>query len=233
MHAAIELHGKQLMRGETPTLAALERVYNATFDQEPAMRGNEESAERRAAGLATLREWFARNDNSNHTAAPTATTITVNASEAGESLPAVTLPRVPYKVEERFEVPLGGVKLVGVWDRVDRLADGAVVITDYKSGIVGKVPEKRVRESMQLALYATAYERVYGQRPLLVAIESIESGHSRGYAPTQAEVERAERTVAAVHQAVRQEQFQPTPSVSACKYCSYRQVCVASLWPGK
>jgi len=43
----------------------------------------------------------------------------------------------PFEVlacEQRIEVPLGDVALVGRVDRIDRLTDGSLVVRDYKSG---------------------------------------------------------------------------------------------------
>ena len=43
-------------------------------------------------------------------------------------------PFVVVACEQRLEVPLGSVRLVGKVDRIDRLADGTLAVRDYKSG---------------------------------------------------------------------------------------------------
>jgi RecB family exonuclease len=63
-------------------------------------------------------------------------------------------------VEQVFDVEVGGVRLFGAMDRVDRIADDAVRIRDYKSG---RIPPSRedVEENLQLAIYDLAAAQLW------------------------------------------------------------------------
>jgi RecB family exonuclease len=63
-------------------------------------------------------------------------------------------------VEPVFDVEIGGVRLFGGMDRVDRIADDAVRIRDYTSG---RIPPSRqdVEENLQLAIYDLAAEKLW------------------------------------------------------------------------
>jgi RecB family exonuclease len=63
-------------------------------------------------------------------------------------------------VEQVFDVEVGGVRLLGAMDRVDRIADDAVRVRDYKSG---RIPPSRqdVEENLQLAIYDLAAAQLW------------------------------------------------------------------------
>ena len=65
---------------------------------------------------------------------------------------------VPLPVPEQ-ETPL---LLRGFIDRVDRMADGTFLITDYKTGYHPKQPDILAGEALQLALYVRALEVITG-----------------------------------------------------------------------
>lgn len=70
-------------------------------------------------------------------------------------------PLVPESVEERFEgLEVGPILLRGVLDRVDRLPNGARLVTDYKTG----TPPSRTRVQAGLSLQAVAYATMVAER---------------------------------------------------------------------
>ena len=84
---------------------------------------------------------------------------------------------VPTAVEQPFTFLLGPTKVTGRWDRVDA-RDDQVAIIDYKSSAVRdqKEADRRAKESLQLAIYALAYEEMHGQVPDAVQLYFLESG---------------------------------------------------------
>jgi len=85
--------------------------------------------------------------------------------------------------ERRIEIPVGGTRLVGKVDRIDRLEDGTLVVRDYKSGKMHTVKGSAAyasevlgqidRESPGLGLFANAPEGLKLQTYLYVrAVES-------------------------------------------------------------
>ena len=85
--------------------------------------------------------------------------------------------RSTVAVERSFQVRLGTDVVRGRYDRVDTTADGAI-ITDYKSSDVRdqQRADERARESLQLQVYALAWEAETGQLPAHMELHFLDSG---------------------------------------------------------
>ena len=64
--------------------------------------------------------------------------------------------------EESFEMAVGNATVAGRIDRMDRCADGRVVVTDYKTG--KPKSQEDADESLQLSIYALAARARVGLR---------------------------------------------------------------------
>ncbi len=132
----------------------------------------------------------------------------------------------PVWFEKSFSFSLGKHTVRGRVDRVDRLADGAYELIDYKTGRPKKAAD--LREDVQLALYSVA------------AIEAwdLEAAHQAYYYvldDAKVPVDRTEddrewiaETVLEVADGITGQGFEPTPSFSACSMCDYRIACPAA-----
>ena len=164
---------------------------------------------------------------------------------------------VPAYVERDFSFLLDGDRIRGRMDRVDierlpaeesrdragerQLADVAspalpglyperVTITDYKSSDV-RDPAKareRARDSLQLQIYAMAYQAESGRLPDAVQLWFLESGL---VGRTEVEEKRLDKARASIKRAaagIRAHNFAATPEYIACGYCAFRDICPAS-----
>jgi RecB family exonuclease len=126
----------------------------------------------------------------------------------------------------------GDVAVVGadVVEPMLPLVRERVVITDYKSTDV-RDPAKareRARSSLQLTMYAMAWQAQTGRLPDAVALHFLESGLV-GTAELDAErVERAVADIRSVAAGIRARRFEPRPSYLTCSWCAFRDVCPAS-----
>src|SRR3984893_13802341 len=59
--------------------------------------------------------------------------------------------------EQRIDIPLGDIRLVGYVDRIDRIADGSLVVRDYKSG--------RLRGKNCAKAFSAALEQIVPSAP--------------------------------------------------------------------
>jgi DNA helicase-2/ATP-dependent DNA helicase PcrA len=105
-----------------------------------------------------------------------------------------------------------------------------VVITDYKSSDV-RDPAKareRARDSLQLTIYAMAWQAQTGRLPDAVALHFLDSGLVGTAEVDAARVERGVTDIRAAAAGIRARRFDPTPSYLACSWCAFRDVCPAS-----
>jgi DNA helicase-2/ATP-dependent DNA helicase PcrA len=105
-----------------------------------------------------------------------------------------------------------------------------VTITDYKSSDV-RDPLKarqRARDSLQLQIYAMAYEAMTGRLPDAIQLHFLDSGLV-GRAPVDAaRLDRARGKIATAAAGIRARDYTPRPETMACTYCPYREICPAS-----
>ncbi len=105
-----------------------------------------------------------------------------------------------------------------------------VTITDYKSSDV-RDPAKarqRARESLQLQIYALAYEALTGRLPDAVALHFLDTGVV-GRVPVEPKrLLKARERIRSAATGIRAGAFEPRPDAVTCGYCPYREICPAS-----
>ncbi|HTS14665.1 MAG TPA: ATP-dependent DNA helicase, partial [Candidatus Sulfotelmatobacter sp.] len=135
----------------------------------------------------------------------------------------------PTAVEASFSVRLGEDRLRGRYDRLDAGPAGTV-ITDYKSGDVPDLrrARQRARDSLQLALYALAYEAETGALPAVVQLHFLTSQTIGAVAPEPARLARARARLTTAAAGIRRGAFEPTPDPMTCAGCPFREICPSS-----
>jgi DNA helicase-2/ATP-dependent DNA helicase PcrA len=166
---------------------------------------------------------------------------------------------IPAYVEREFSFSLGGDRIRGRWDRVDiepaDPADGAperaptephadavaptfeltgrerVTITDYKTSDV-REPAKarqRARDSLQLQIYAMAYEAVTGRLPDAVQLHFLDTGVTGRVDVDPRRLVKGRERIATAAAGIRARDYTPKPDRTTCSYCPFRAVCPSSL----
>ncbi len=132
----------------------------------------------------------------------------------------------PTHVEKEFGFTVGNDRVRGRFDRVDEDLLGAVIV-DYKTSEVTKPKEadRRAAESLQLKIYAHAWQAMTGAMPQRVELRFLESSVTGRHAPTAADLEEAIAQVQSAALGIRARQFDATPSYGACRSCAYNQIC--------
>ncbi|CAM9346317.1 unnamed protein product [Choristocarpus tenellus] len=140
-------------------------------------------------------------------------------------------------VEHKFKVdiPEVGVTLSGIFDRIDMtptnvgnckgMPPSYVRVTDYKSNVGKKNPQKMVKDSLQLQLYSLGAQRLFDAIPTEIAIESIEDGQEGVANPSPDDLDIALEAISEVATGVRKGQFDATPSFTACMFCGFKHTC--------
>jgi DNA helicase-2/ATP-dependent DNA helicase PcrA len=199
LHAAVQAYHRGQLAGTVLTLDQLHGELDAAWESVGFLTRQHEEARKAAARDALTRFW-----------------------EDQQREPAR-----PVAVEQEFSVVLGRDRVRGRYDRVDREADGQVVITDYKSSDVRDpaTAGRRSRESLQLSIYALAYESQHGRLPDELALHFLESGIVGRSTPSQKRLAKAAEQVLAVSDGIRAGDFGPNPSPMRCGSCPYREIC--------
>ena len=120
-----------------------------------------------------------------------------------------------------------GLRLRGIIDRVDVAPTGEVRIVDYKTG---KAPAPRVREGalFQMKFYALVMWRLKGVVPRRLQLVYLGSGEVLTYDPVAADLERVERKLLALWEAIllatETGDWRPRPT-KLCGWCDHQAVC--------
>lgn len=120
-----------------------------------------------------------------------------------------------------------GLRLRGVIDRVDVAPTGEVRIVDYKTG---KAPRPEYSEGalFQMKFYALVIWRLKGVVPRRLQLVYLGSGEVLTYDPVAADLERVERKLLALWDAIMRAtetgDWRPRPT-KLCGWCDHQAVC--------
>jgi DNA helicase-2/ATP-dependent DNA helicase PcrA len=105
-----------------------------------------------------------------------------------------------------------------------------VTITDYKSSDV-RDPAKakeRARDSLQLQIYAMAFQAESGRLPDALQLWFLESGLVGRVEVDEKRLEKARDSIRQAAAGIRALNFEATPEYIACGYCAFRDICPSS-----
>jgi DNA helicase-2/ATP-dependent DNA helicase PcrA len=106
-----------------------------------------------------------------------------------------------------------------------------VTITDYKSGDVRDpaLARQRARDSLQLQIYAMAFEAMTGRLPDAIQLHFLGSGLVGRADVDSRRLGKARERIGHAAAGIRARDYTPKPSAMACTYCPYRDVCPSSV----
>jgi DNA helicase II / ATP-dependent DNA helicase PcrA len=199
LHAAVQAFHRRQMAERPMSLPELQAALDANWESVGFLTRDHEEARRAAARDALERFWHEQQAD----------------------------PARPSAIEQEFAFMLGGDRVRGRYDRVDSEADGRVVITDYKSSDVRDpaTANRRSRESLQLSIYALAYEAQHGRVPDELSLHFLESGLVGRSEASAKRLERAQGKLALAAEGIRARRFEATPTPMVCGFCPFREIC--------
>jgi DNA helicase-2/ATP-dependent DNA helicase PcrA len=126
--------------------------------------------------------------------------------------------------EEWFEIKLGETRLTGRIDRVDRAADGSVVVVDYKTGKARD--QEDADNSLQLSIYAMAAREKWGYDVHSLVFYNLAENVPVATVRSDTELRLARDRVAAAAEGIAAGEFKPKIDFH-CSFCSFRSLCPA------
>jgi putative RecB family exonuclease len=135
----------------------------------------------------------------------------------------------PIGRELLLEAKVGGVLLRGIIDRLDEGPDGALIVTDYKTG---RVPGERFEQGKLggVHFYAFLCEQALGRRPSRVQLLYLAQPVAIVAEPSDQSIVGLTRRVGAIWTAVERacerEDFRPNPG-RLCDWCAFKAHCPA------
>lgn len=124
--------------------------------------------------------------------------------------------------EESFEVKLGETCVAGRIDRIDKLADGEVAITDYKTG--KPQSQEDADESLQLSIYALAAREKWGYAAKRLVLYNLAENTCVSSSRNESQLTKAKQKVEEVATAIGEGNFEATPGFH-CRFCAYATLC--------
>ncbi len=202
LHRAVAEYYRRKLAGHPVALEDLQAAFRAAWVAEGFLSA-EHAEGRLEQGLRTLALFFAREE------------------ERG---------KLPEFVERPFSFMLGTNRVTGRWDLVEQ-ENGGTVIVDFKSSDVfnQRIADERARDSLQLDVYALAYQRAFGELPKSVELRFLESGLAGRAAKTEKDLTEVSQLIAVAAKSIRARDYTPRPSLINCSICPFQEVCPASV----
>lgn len=132
--------------------------------------------------------------------------------------------RKPIFTEYRFNTKIEGVPVIGFIDRIDKLSDNTLVITDYKTG--SSLVKGRALSDPQLTLYQIACEELLNKKVskvILYHVNSLVPSVSPAHSIEQTQFLRNQ--IVKVAQSIEKGLFLADPTPTKCSRCDYRNIC--------
>jgi DNA helicase-2/ATP-dependent DNA helicase PcrA len=132
----------------------------------------------------------------------------------------------PVWFERSFTFKLGPHTVRGRVDRVDLLPGGEYELIDYKTGRPRSA--EALADDVQLSLYTVAAREAWGLEASRGAYLYLLDDAKVAISGDAGRADWIRAVANEVAEGIRAQEFEPTPSVSACGFCDYRLACPAA-----
>ena len=124
-------------------------------------------------------------------------------------------------VETSFKIDVGGIVVSG---RIDRIEKGIKVI-DFKT--TPTRTQEEVDADLQLSIYAMAVKELFEEYPseLMMLYLNDDGVTEIRTERSESQLKDAVKQITSVSNYIKEGEFKPRPSVTACKRCPYKGVC--------
>ena len=234
LHAAVQQFHRRQARGDVMTQAELNAAFEAAWTNDGFLSREHEAA-RLEAGRAALHR-FREAQLEPGAVVPAWVEREFSFSLGGDRIRG-RMDRVDIEPADGSTPPLPELALAAASARADvieptleLMGHERVTITDYKSSDVRDPARgrQRTRDSLQLQIYAMAYEAMTGRLPDAVQLHFLDSGLVSRVEVDARRLEKARARIGTAAAGIRARDYRPNPSPLACTYCPFREICPSS-----
>ena len=232
LHQAVQEFHRRQARGYLMTEEELLAAFDRAWSNEGFLTREHEEA-RLAAGRAALRR-FREEQLQPGTVVPAYVEREFSFSLDGDRvrgrMDRVDIERLPQDAGVAHDPATEEQQADAVATALPGFHPERVTITDYKSSDVRDPvrARERARESLQLQIYAMAYQAETGRLPDAVQLWFLESGLVGRVEVDEKRLGKARESIRRAAAGIRARRFEPTPDYLACGYCAFRDICPAS-----
>lgn len=130
----------------------------------------------------------------------------------------------PIDVEKRFQIEIGGVKVNGYIDRIEKTPAGEYQVIDFKTGNVYET-RNSIKEDIQMNVYALAIEQLYKKLPEKTSLFYLKEDKVLDNEIKSNNVEKVKGKLEGMVKSILDEEFKANPEKGACFSCSFRSIC--------
>ena len=234
LHAAVQQFHRREARGDVMSEAELFAAFEAAWTNDGFLSREHEAA-RLEAGRAALHR-FREAQLEPGAVIPAWVEREFSFSLGGDRIRG-RMDRVDIEPADGGAEPSAELALAAASARADvieptfeLLGREHVTITDYKSSDVRDPvrARQRTRDSLQLQIYAMAYEAMTGRLPDAVQLYFLDSGLASRVEVDPKRLEKARARIATAAAGIRARNYEPSPGPLACTYCPFREICPSS-----
>jgi DNA helicase II / ATP-dependent DNA helicase PcrA len=241
LHQAVQEFHRRQAKGNVMSEDELEAAFDRAWSNEGFLTREHEEA-RLAAGRAALRR-FRREQLQPGAIVPAYVerefSFLLDGDRIRGRMDRVDIERLPSGGAAAVDGPGAGAAAGGstgaqhadvVSPALPGLHPERVTITDYKSSDV-RDPAKareRARDSLQLQIYAMAYQAESGRLPDALQLWFLESGLVGRVEVDEKRLDKARASIRLAAAGIRALDFKATPEYIGCGYCAFRDICPSS-----
>ncbi|MDP3941239.1 MAG: ATP-dependent DNA helicase [bacterium] len=138
-------------------------------------------------------------------------------------------PHLPAETELSFQFLIDNIKIIGRFDRVDKIDDKTIEIIDYKTGR-NAPDEKKLKNDLQLTMYALAATEIknplFNKTPenVILTLYYIEQNKRLTTTRTKEQLETAKKLILEKVKEIQTSDFHCTGG-RLCQDCEYKMLC--------